>query len=132
MDRGLPARGLREVVEREVYTAHADVDIVEHHFHDAVRVLHLEALASVREGTHDTGETGHTHIVSVGEAAAARGVVVAGEAHLTAGRREVHVGLTRVVGERVVNGLIACVGVLVAAVSFLEARVGEHRGLVSC
>ena len=129
---GLPARRLREVVERERHTAHADVDIVEHHFHDAVGVLHLEALASVREGTHRTCVAGHTHEVSVSEAVAARAVVVAGEAHLTAGRREVHVRLARVAGQGVVNGSVSSIDVLVTAVSFLEARVGEHRGLVSC
>ena len=129
---GLPARGLWEVVERECHSAHADVDIVEHHLHDAVGVLHLEALASVREGTHRTGEAGHTHVVSVGEAVAARAVVIAGEAHLTAGRREVHIGLARVVGQCVVSGSIAGVDVLVPAGSLFEARVGEHRGLVSC
>ncbi len=128
---GLPARGLREVVERERHTTHADVDVVKHHFHDAVRVLHLEALASVREGTHHAGEAGHTHEVSVGEAVAARAVIVAGEAHLTAGRREVHIRLARVVHQGVVGGIVAGVDVLVAAGSLLEARVGEHRRLVS-
>ena len=99
---GLPARGLREVIDAERDAALADVHVVEHHLHDAVGVLHLEALASVREGTHHTREAGGSHEVSVSQAAAARGVVVAGETELTTGGCEVHVGLTRVVVEGVV------------------------------
>ena len=128
----LPSGGLREVIEGKGHPTLTDIHIVKHHFHDAVRVLHLEALAAIREGAHDSGEGGHTHIVTVGQTTASCAVVVAGEAHLTTGRREVHIGLTGIVRKSVVHRGIAGIDVLATRSRLLETRTRHEDGLVTC
>ena len=128
----LPSGGLREVIEGKGHPTLTDIHIVKHHFHDAVRVLQLEALAAIREGAHDSGEGGHTHIVTVGQTNASCAVVVAGEAHLTTGRREVHIGLTGIVRKSVVHRGIAGIDVLATRSRLLETRTRHEDGLVTC
>ena len=109
----LPSCALDEGVDAQSYTSVAYINLIEGQFHAAVNVRHLEALGSVCEGIHCASETGDTGKV-IGQTSRPCGVEIAGEAHLSVGGCEVHVGLTRIVDQCMVFTRISCACVLTA------------------